>query len=321
MLKEILIPVDGSPSSEQAAHVGLELARRLRANLTFTNVVDQGTAFTPDERHRSKRLIGNALVEFWANKAKALELHAMPNLATGPNTAKAICQTAEYEATDLIVMGTHGREGLARAIWGSVAEQVAHETPIPVMFVRHTERPISPKFKRILVPIDSDQIRHTVIAHAIELAQRLQAKLEFLHVTVDPAVVFGELDLEPVYNEQMRSETRQIMRKALNQIGTESLEPEQVELSELRAGFEAVNRTILRHATRTETDLIVMGTNARTGVMKFLIGSVAESVIHHAEIPVLLIRALEVEQEKPERVQSATVQANLGSAMSSETQR
>jgi nucleotide-binding universal stress UspA family protein len=321
MLTEILIPVDGSPSSEQAAQVGLELARRLQANLTFTNVVDQGTSFTPDERHRSKRLIGNALVEYWTNKAKALELHAMPNLATGPNTAKAICQVAEYEETDLIVMGTHGREGLARAIWGSVAEQVAHETPIPVMFVRSTERPIIPNFKRILVPIDADRIRHTVIAHAIELAQRLQAKLEFLHVTVDPAVVFGELDLEPVYNEQMRSETRQIMRKALDQIGMESLEPEQVELSELRAGFEAVNRTILRHAKRTDTDLIVMGTNARTGMMKFLVGSIAESVIHHAEIPVLLIRALEVKEEKPERVQSRTVQANLGSAMSRETQR
>lgn len=321
MLKEILIPVDGSPSSEQAAQVGLELARRLQANLTFTNVADQGTSFTPDERHRSKRLVGNALVEFWANKAKTLELHAMPNLSSGPNTAKAICQVAEYEATDLIVMGTHGREGLARAIWGSVAEQVAHETPVPVMFVRHTERPIIPSFKRILVPIDADQIRHTVIAHAIELAQRLQAKLEFMHITVDPAVVFGELDLEPVYNEQMRSETQRIMRKALEQIGMESLEPEQVELSELRAGFEAINRTILRHARRTDTDLIVMGTNARMGVMKFLIGSVAESVIHHAEIPVLLIRALEVEQEKPERVKQTTVQANLGSAMSSETQR
>jgi nucleotide-binding universal stress UspA family protein len=320
MIKEILIPVDGSPSSEQAAQVGLELARRLQASVTFTNVVDQGTSFTPDEHHRSKRVIGNALVELWANKAKTLGLHAMPNLATGPNTAKAICQVAEYEAADLIVMGTHGREGLARAIWGSVAEQVAHETPVPVMFVRHTERPITPSFKRILVPIDADQIRHTVIAHAIELAQRLQAKLEFLHVTVDPAVVFGELDLEPVYNERMRSETRQIMRKALDQIGTAPLEPEQVELSELRAGFEAVHRTILRHAKRTETDLIVMGTNARTGVMKFLVGSVAEAVIHHAEIPVLLIRALEVEQEKPERVQSATVHANLGSAMSSKTQ-
>ncbi len=321
MLKEILIPVDGSPSSDQAAQVGLELARQLQASVTFTNVVDQGTSFTPDERHRSKRLIGNALVELWANKAKALELQAMPNLATGPNTANAICKVAEYEAADLIVMGTHGREGLARAIWGSVAEQVAHETPVPVMFVRHTERPNTPRFKRILVPIDADQIRHTVIAHAIELAQRLQAKLEFLHVTVDPAAVFGELDLEPVYNEQMRSETRKIMRKALEQIGTESLEPEQVELSELRAGLEAVNRTILRHAKRTDTDLIVMGTNARTGVMKFLIGSVAESVIHHAEIPVLLIRALEVEQELPERVQHSRVQANLGSAMSSETQR
>jgi nucleotide-binding universal stress UspA family protein len=133
-------------------------------------------------------------------------------------------------------------------------------------------------------------------------------------------VVFGELDLEPMYNEQMRSETRRIMRKALDQIGTELLDAEQVELSELRAGFEAVNRTILRHARRTDTDLIVMGTNARTGLLKFLVGSVAESVIHHAEIPVLLIRALEVEHEEIERVQSATVQNHLGSAMSSKTQ-
>jgi nucleotide-binding universal stress UspA family protein len=320
MIQEILIPVDGSPSSDQAARVGLELARRLRANLTFTTVVDAGPPFASDERQRSDRRTGNALVEHWATSAKALELRAVPTVATGPNTAQAICQTAEDESADLIVMGTHGREGLARAIWGSVAEQVAHETPVPVMFIRQTQHSITPKFDRILVPIDSDQIRHAVIGHAVELARRLNAKLEFLHVTIDPAVVFGELDLEPVYNEQMRVETRQIMRTTLEQIGTDSLGPEQVELSELRAGFEAVNRTILRHAGRTRADLIVMGTSARSGVLRFLVGSVAESVIHHAEIPVLLIRALEVEQRETARVQGASVHAQLGSAMSSKTQ-
>ena len=320
MLKEILVPVDGSPSSEQAALVALELARALRANLMFTNIVDQGASFTPDERHRSQRLIGNALVEYWAGKARAHDVHAVATVATGPNTAKAICQVAEYEAIDLIVMGTHGREGLARAVWGSIAEQVARETPVPVMFVRHTERPITPGFKRILVPLDADQIRHTVIAHAIELAKRLRATLEFLHVTLDPAVGPGEPDLEPAGSERVRAETRQIMRTALDQIGATSLEAEQVELSELRAGFEAVNRAILRHAKQTDADLIVMGTNARTGVMKFLFGSVAESVIHHAEVPVLLIRALEVRQEGAERVERPAVQASLGSAMPSETQ-
>ena len=92
------------------------------------------------------------------------------------------------------------------------------------------------------------------------------------------------------------------MHNALAQIGTESLEAKQVEVSELQGGLQAINRVIVRHAKHSQADLIVMGTTARTGVLKWLVGSVAEAVIHHAEVPVLLVRALKVRAKDSERM-------------------
>jgi nucleotide-binding universal stress UspA family protein len=81
-------------------------------------------------------VIGSALVKHWGNKAKVFKLYAMPNLATGPNTAKAICHVAEYESADLIVIGTHPRRGMDRLLLGSVTECVMHDADVPVLLVR-----------------------------------------------------------------------------------------------------------------------------------------------------------------------------------------
>ena len=317
MLKEILIPIDGSQCSERAARVGMALAQRLEANVTLTHVVDQAAAFTTEGPQRREEKIAETLIEAWMNEAQKMGVHAISSLRSGPNIAEAISRMAEYGACDLIVMGTHGREGIPRAIWGSVAERVAHETSVPVMFVRRSETDVSgispefakgtalaleSKFERILVPIDADQISLTAVAHAVELARLLNATLELLHVTINPANLWSELELRPVYNGKMLVETQRIMHDALAQIGTESLEAKQVEVSELQGGLEAINRVIVRHAKRSGADLIVMGTTARTGVLKWLVGSVAEAVIHHAEVPVLLVRALKVRAKDSERM-------------------
>jgi nucleotide-binding universal stress UspA family protein len=327
MLKEILIPMDCTPCSERAVRVGLALARALGSNVTLTHVVDQAAPFTTEGHQRSEQKIAETLIGGWMNEARRLSVHATSSVTSGPNVAEAISRMAEYEACDLIVMGTHGREGIPRAIWGSVAERVAHETSAPVMFVRcsdadfaqrispefarGTERVLGPKFERILVPIDADQISLTAVAHAVELARNLHATLELLHVTINPTDIWSGLELEPLYNGKMLVETQRIMREALAQIGTESLEATQVEVSELQGGLEAINRVIVRHAKRSGADLIVMGTNARTGVLKWMVGSVAEAVIHHAEAPVLLVRALEVRTRESERMANAVGNLSL----------
>jgi nucleotide-binding universal stress UspA family protein len=336
MLKEILIPMDGTPCSERAARVGLALARGLGSNVTLTHVIDQAAPFTTDLHQADEKRIAATLIEQWLNEAKRFGVQAASSVTSGPNVAEAISRMAEYGACDLIVMGTHGREGIPRAIWGSVAERVAHETSVPVVFVRcsesdfahgispefarGTDHALGPKFERLLVPIDADQISLTAVAQAVELARQLKATLELMHVTINPENRWSELELRPVYNGKMLVETQRIMREALALIGrqlpgtestgtestgTESAGANQVELSELQGGLEAVNRVIVRHAKHSGADLIVMGTNARTGVLKWLVGSVAETVIHHSEVPVLLVRALEVKAQNSERTVNA----------------
>jgi nucleotide-binding universal stress UspA family protein len=323
MLKQILIPMDGSWCSEQAAQVGLALAQKLEAKVTLLQVVDPDAPVTIQQHHQRQQqgegVLTETLIKTWMHEAEEMGIEVVSNVKAGLDVAEAISRKAEYGGFDLIVMGTHGREGLPRAIWGSVAERVAHDTSVPVMFVRRSDtdffgispefargtvQALGPKFERILVPIDADQISLTAVAHALELARGLNATLELMHVTINPANLWSELELLPVYNGKMLLETQRIMREALALIETKSRNtglPDAssaattlVEVSELQGGLEAVNRVIVRHAKRSEADLIVMGTNARSGVLKWLVGSVAEAVIHHAEVPVLLVRALEV---------------------------
>ena len=294
--------------------------------MTLTLVVDQAAPFTTEGHQRHEEKIAGTLIEAWMNEAQKMGVHAVSSVRSGPNVAEAISRMAEYGACDLIVMGTHGREGIPRAIWGSVAERVAHETSVPVMFVRRSETDFSdispefakgtalalePKFERILVPIDADRISLTAVAQAVELARSLNATLELLHVTINPANLWSELELRPVYNGKMLVETQRIMHEALAQIGTESLEAKQVEVSELQGGLEAISRVIVRHAKHSGADLIVMGTTARTGVLRWLVGSVAEAVIHHAEVPVLLVRALKVRAKDSERMPNVVGNLNL----------
>lgn len=327
MYKQILIPMDGTPCSERAARVGLALARGLRSHVTLTHVIDQVALFTTELQQADEKRIAEIFIEQWMNEARRLGVHAISSVTSGPNVTESISRMAEYGACDLIVMGTHGREGIPRAIWGSVAERVAHETSVPVMFVRRsdvdfahgispefargTEHALGPKFERILVPIDADQISPTALAQAVGLARQLNATLELMHVTINPTSRWSELELRPLYNGKMLVETQRIMRDALSQIGTDSLEAKQVEISELQGGLQAISRVIVRHAKRSGADLIVMGTNARTGVLRWLVGSVAEAVIHHAEVPVLLVRALEVRALHSERMANAVGIPNL----------
>jgi nucleotide-binding universal stress UspA family protein len=325
MIKKILIPMDGTASSERAARVGLALARGLGSNVTLTHVIDQAAPFTTDLHQAEKKRVAEKLIERWMKQAQRLGVQAISSVTAGHNVAEAISRMSEFGACDLIVMGTHGREGISRAIWGSIAERVAHETSVPVMFVRCFDPQVSGivpefvsgnalglevNFERILVPIDADQISSTAIAQAIELARALGAMLELMHVTINPASRWSELELRPVYNGKMLVETQHIMRDALLQIGaelpsTESTGAKQVEVSELQGGLEAVSRVIVRHSKHTGADLIVMGTNERSGVLKWLAGSVAEAVIHHAEVPVLLVRALRVRNQNSERAKNA----------------
>lgn len=136
---KILIAVDSSEFSMQAAKKGLELAHQLDATAALLYVVDTSKAIgnidagiLPEQAMIVlKKEVEQTLDELAAMYNGSTILKFMPE----GHPTKDILMTAEIWEADLIVMGTHGRTGLMHLLVGSVAEYVVHHSKIPVMVV------------------------------------------------------------------------------------------------------------------------------------------------------------------------------------------
>jgi nucleotide-binding universal stress UspA family protein len=142
--RRICCPIDFSESSRGALELAARLARRDGAGLTVLHVTgmdfpgDQGRIL-PDLR--SARKGETTLLAEWTADAERLAGGTVSSVLLSAPAADAIVGFARDDATDLIVMSSHGRTGVRRLVLGSVAEAVARTAPCPVLLVRRPEEP------------------------------------------------------------------------------------------------------------------------------------------------------------------------------------
>jgi len=153
--RPILVPVDFSSHSETALTCAAELAETLGSKLIILHVVhDPGDApgyysvkGRDKQLHRMEDVAGEMLEEFFHKMQKkhsglAALKHAMTMLIVGLPVNR-ILESAKKTRARMIVMGSQGRTGIARAMLGSKAEQVVRLAPIPVMIVKNGKKPAS----------------------------------------------------------------------------------------------------------------------------------------------------------------------------------
>jgi len=142
--KRILVPVDGSPTSNKGLKEALRLAKASRARLRLLHVVEQTIAFGAPEVAvdigpilDAQRAAGRRRLAGIERRARRPGVRLDAALAEnfGMRVADAVIAQAKRWRADLIVMGTHGRRGLQRALVGSDAELVVRYSPVPVLLV------------------------------------------------------------------------------------------------------------------------------------------------------------------------------------------
>ena len=301
MYKNILIPVDGSPPSEYAAAVGLTLARRLNAASVFAHVSEPRRYLELRDLEEAKtqaRTLGQDLLEHWRHEARRQHVTVSLWLAERPDVAEALCEAAQAEGCDLIVLGTHGRTGLPRLLLGSVAEHVARLAPTPILLVRGDAAQQPPVFTRVLLATDGSPEGTRALEHADGLAQGLGARLTLLHVAFDVGYAPKHLGRYQQYTDpetlerqfaQSRAHLREQGQTLLAEAKGHCHSPE-VETVLRESLYELTSEVICKVAEERGHDLIVMGTHGYTGLRRFLLGSVASEVAHRAKQPVLLVR-------------------------------
>lgn len=306
MYQRILLPIDGSPPSEHAAAVGLALAKRLEASVVLVHVIEpQRYRELRDmqEALERARTVGRALLEQWERKASRAQVACTTQLTSTepesrPGVAEALVDAGVAHGCDLVVMGTHGRTGLPRVLLGSVAERMARLAPVPLLLTRGDDAKPT-LFKRILVAIDGSSYSELALKHADALAGALKARLSVVYVVPDLTQLYVSAGRAWMFADQAQLQAQLAQEQARLREQGEFILQEAIQQCEHCKQARAVLREAGRHligerirevAEEEKAELIVMGTHGRTGLRKFLLGSVAEDVAQQARQPILLVR-------------------------------
>jgi nucleotide-binding universal stress UspA family protein len=257
----ILFAGDLSDRSRGAFGAACSFAGQSGADLHVLHVVDS---------RESREEIEDQLRAFY-RAAPPLAVHYLTRRGDAPD---AILRTADELEADLIVVGTHGRSGLDRMLYGSVAESVMQRSSRPVLVVRQTDVSRTTKPIRIVLhPIDFSGSSRPALDVARALAQSHRARLVLLHS--EPAGLGPErAELAPLQEPSDRAGLHVTV--------------------ETRFGPGEPVTEILQATRDLHCDLIVLGSHGRIGFPRFMLGSVAESVIREAPCLTLVVKGAPV---------------------------
>ncbi|WP_276259394.1 universal stress protein [Haloglomus litoreum] len=285
MYDRILVATDGSDAAETAVESAIRLADRFGSDLCALHVTppDDGAPppGSPDE------IDLDALLDDLTARA---DEHDVPIstavLSNESGAARTIAGYAADQDVDLLVMGTQGRTGLGRFVLGSVAERTLRLAPVPVLMVR-TSTPVG-ELDDVLVATDGSEGAAAAVTHAVDLAAAAEATLHVVHV-VDVTVAWPTGSGGPIL-DRMEAAGREAVDRAVDRAeraGVPSVEATLLSGSPYRA--------IVDYGADAGVDLTVVGTHGRSGLDRFLLGSVAERVVRTAGTPVLGVKAADAE--------------------------
>ncbi|MGP0063750.1 MAG: universal stress protein [Isosphaeraceae bacterium] len=277
--RTMLFAADFSENSKEAFRIACSLAVENKTRMFVLHVDEPGlVAEEPATKESGHEALMRQLREVYAPN-HPVDVEYRTNKG---DAAEEILRMAEKIGADLIVMGTHGRRGLRRLLAGSVATTVLRGAHCAVLALRSHDRPREAgEVQVILHPTDLSESSDAVLRVGRSLARDLGSRLVLLHVVPIPNLP-GEWAL-PVDMQAYRN-TLEAVRERLN--GPDLKYPVEARLGEGDPANE-----ILQMARELGADLIVMGTQGRTGLDRLILGSTAESVLARADCPVMVVKA------------------------------
>jgi nucleotide-binding universal stress UspA family protein len=269
-LDRVLFPTDGSACAERAWAHARSLANRFDAALDVLQVV-------PPE----------APAEPAAADAASAPSPAQPRCVPSRSPADGILRSAARHDATLIVLGTHGRRGVERLLMGSVAEEVVRRASGPVFTVgRQTPTPATLAGGRLLVPVDFSPHRARLLGYAREWARLYDLSCTLLHVVETEGLPDAySVYQDPTEPDLITNRVARALAPAADALRAHGLD---VEVA-VRTGHPVAQ--ILDAATTLDVDALTIATHGRSGVQRFLLGSVAQRVVRHVPCPVLTVKA------------------------------
>jgi len=286
VLKTIVVPVDGSEFSERALPYAANLAKATGARLVLVRAAERPLSLEAvvDPTEATFDSFGEAEADLAATMARLGNDPAIePRVYTG-DAAQAIIDAARLNEASLIVMATHGRSGLGRWLYGSVADHVIRGSRVPVLLVPITCEASWPadQTRRILVALDGSALAEEGLDQIAPFAAALQAELTLVRVVADGEAAHRGVSAAQAYLTGLS--------KRLQQQGA-------------RVGVLALEgdppQKIASLAREMDAHIIAVTTHGRGGVARYVLGSVAAEILHRATKPLLVFRPAGVSRHAP----------------------
>ena len=289
MISSILVPLDGSKTAEHALPFAARIARGAQAELQLAHVA----SVTGWERQEAEH---QDLVEQLDRIAQPLReggLRVTTAIMNGyySDAGQIIARLATDRGISLIVMTTHGRGGLKRFIYGSVADAVIRASHVPLLLIPASGAfPIpTDRQPRITVALDGSELSELALPPAIDLARALAAQIELVHVVEPP-----NYGLELGKPATFRMDPAEALEKAeayLREIAEELHQGGQEVSRRVIAGFAGPSVASL--AQPKYADILALGTHGHGGLRRVLLGSTATEALKRASVPLLVVRPSE----------------------------
>ena len=297
MFTRLLIPLDGSKTAEQVMPWARAFAEGFKLPVELLAVIDVEALLTSADRARHL----DKLVETLTRESKA-NLERISGRFVGTKVrrsieqggaAELIVKKAKSGKTTLIAMTTHGRSGVNRWLLGSVAEKVLRATTNPVLLVKADHEGQTTQIAgltSIIVPLDGSELAETVLPTVIRISKKLHLEVFLIRVYSNPYSGFISgggpyaVNLDALL-KGIRDQARDYLEAKMAELRKRGVEDVSYLLQEGLAADEIVSV-----AEQTPESLIVMCSHGRSGVKRWVLGSVAETVVRHANNPVLVVR-------------------------------
>ncbi len=303
MFAKTLVPLDGSQLAERALKPALALARAAEGDIYLLEVsqpqemlVSQytgGYAFLwPDQSLERATATARAYLDTVLDTFADTAVGLHPLLEEG-DPAATILDIAHDEAVDLIVMSSHGYTGFSRWVLGSTAEKVMRHAACPVLLIRDPQ-PI----QNILVTLDGSPLAEKILEPTLALAQALGANITLLrvrqeHEPLNYRQVADVERVEPGMGLAMLESYYQQDERYLTEI-TRRYELRGVPIKCMTLDGDPAEQ-IVHLCERADVDMIAMSTHGRTGLRRWVYGSVMEKVLHGLPKSMLIVRPVDAQ--------------------------
>ncbi len=291
---KLLVPLDGTAESAAVLPLARTVARVTGGQIVLARVVAPEAQGTRGARASEAR----AYLARIADELRADNTRVATVVCQSDAPATEILRQAASTSADLLVMATHGRSGLRRALLGSVTEGVLAHSSLPVLLARPGgHRPT--RIDTLLVPVDGSPGASLALGTAVPFARAANARLVLLQVVVPSAAYLvsdvtgaASLSLDPAWDEEALAGAERYVTGLAARLQRAGLSAEgravMGNISETLMG--RVSSLIVDGANAVAADLIVMSTHGFTGPVRAVLGSTADEVVRTAHRPVLLVR-------------------------------